>query len=440
MRRGGCVPNERTVRTDAVTSVETRQAVEIRHTMPAGRAGGGRAPGSTQGHQAGALSLGRVFGTPVSFHWSWLLILTLIGWSLAMGYFPFLYRRLTPATYWALGGISVVLLCASVLAHELAHALMARRHGIPVRGITFFAFGGAAQIAGQPRTPAAEFQIAVVGPLTSLALAGLFAFTAQLDQLVPYLAIPSDWLVRTNLVLALFNLLPGFPLDGGRIFRALVWHFSGDAGRATRVAGVAGQMVAGGLIGWGLFTAVTGGLAAGAWQMFLGVFLFQAAGGQAAQSMLEVSLRRATAGELARGHTVRLPGYLSLTQLVQGWVLLGGHRHFLVELGGGVAGVLSLAEIRHWPRERWVEVTAAQAMVPLEQLRAVMVAPQTPLLDALQLMDDSGVDFVLVVDGERVADLLSRARVTDYLRLRSQFEEGSPPRPASPVAGFARST
>jgi Zn-dependent protease len=399
-----------------------------------GPAGGATAlPDWRPARRPGELPLGRLFGVPIGFHWSWLLILALVGWSLAAGYFPFALRRQPPSTYLTLGAVSVALLCASVLAHELAHAIVARRHGIPVRGITFFAFGGAAQILGQPRTPGAEFRIAIVGPLTSLALAAIFAAVAQLDRTAPFLALPSAWLARTNLALALFNLLPGFPLDGGRVLRAALWRFSGNPGRATRLAGATGRLVAFGLMGWGAFSAFQGGLASGAWLFLIGTFLHGAAVSQTAQAELETALDDATVDQALRGDTVRVPGWVPLDELVRRWVLVGGHRHFLVEIAGRAAGALSLAEVRRVPRGRWAVVTAAAAMAPPERQRRV--AASTRLLDALRMMEQTGADGVLVVDptdpasgseGGRVIELLTKERASAYVRLRAELGDVGP--------------
>jgi Zn-dependent protease len=394
-----------------------------RDAAPAGGAAARTGPAPQR--RPGELGLGRVLGIPVSFHWSWLLILALVGWSLAAGYFPFAYRRQPPSTYWALGAISVALLCASVLAHELAHAVVARRYGIPVRGITFFAFGGAAHILGQPRTPGAEFRIAIVGPLTSLALAALFAAVAELDRTAPFLALPSAWLARTNLVLALFNLLPGFPLDGGRVLRAVVWRLTGDPNRATRLAGAAGRLVAFGLMGWAALSVFRGGLASGAWMFLIGSFLHSAAVSQTAQAQLETSLDDVTVGQALRGDTVRVPGWTPLEDLVRRWVLNGGHRHFLVEVDGRIVGALSLEDVRRVPRGRWGVATAAEAMAPPE--RQLRVRLSTGLLDALRAMEQAGGDQALVVDGasgldrEMVIDLLTRTRAAGYVRLRAEL-------------------
>ena len=173
-------------------------------------------------------SLGQILGIPVRFHWSWLLVLGLVALSLSFGYFPLFRRALAPSSYLILGAVTAALFCASLLAHELAHALVARRERIAVRGITLFAFGGVAELADQPRTPGAELRMAAAGPLASLGLAWLFSTLADLAG-SPYFALPFAWLAGTNLALGLFNLLPGFPLDGGRVLRAALWGHDGES-------------------------------------------------------------------------------------------------------------------------------------------------------------------------------------------------------------------
>jgi Zn-dependent protease len=232
-------------------------------------------------NRRGGLSLGRWLGIPVRMHWTWLLVLTLVAASLSFGYFPLFRRAVSPSSYLLLGVVTAGLFCLSLLAHELSHALVARRERIPVRGITLFAFGGVAELTESPRTPGAEFRMAVVGPMTSLGLAWLFgALSGAAGS--PYVALPLQWLAGTNLALGLFNLLPGFPLDGGRVFRAALWQWMGDQRRATRVAAVVGQAVGWVFVGLGVVAVFRGGLFNGLWMMMIGSFIRTAAAGELA--------------------------------------------------------------------------------------------------------------------------------------------------------------
>lgn len=324
--------------------------------------------------------LGRVFGIPIRLHWSWLLLFALISWSLA-GYFGMSLgglsgltgRRggrvaLPPPVIPGLGRfegllviavVTAVLFCLSLLAHELAHSLVARRQGIRVRGITLFFFGGVAEIASMPKTPGAEFRVAIVGPLMSLLLAGVFWLVSLVPELPRTLAVPSEWLARTNLALAAFNMLPGFPLDGGRVFRSLVWRLSGSARRATQVASGTGQLVGYSFMAWGVFSVFTGGLASGLWQLFMGTMLQGAARSQAA------------------------------------------HADFAHTLDG-------------------ITVGDALGPEPLPARRSVTVSAGAGLAEALRLMEESDAAQVLVEDEGRIVGVLTRERVAGYLRLRRE--------------------
>jgi Zn-dependent protease len=214
-------------------------------------------------------------------HWTWLLVLAFVAGSLSFGYFPLFRRAVSPSSYLLLGVITALLFCLSLLIHELAHAVVARREQIPVRGITLFAFGGVAELTESPRTSGAEFRMAIVGPLASLGLAWLFSALAGAST-SPYLALPFLWLARTNLALGLFNLLPGFPLDGGRVLRAALWRWMGDQRRATRVAATAGQAVGWLFVGLGVLAIFRGGLFNGLWLMMIGSFIRTAAAAERA--------------------------------------------------------------------------------------------------------------------------------------------------------------
>ena len=212
-----------------------------------------------------SLRLGKIWGIPIGLHTSWFLIFGLLTWSLAMGYFPEEYPELTGLTHLVLGVLTSLLFFGSVLAHELGHAFVALRNKIPVKSINLFIFGGVAQIGQEPTTPSAEFRIAIAGPLVSVGLAVLFGAIWWLDQNIPVLAAPSVYLMRINLILAAFNLIPGFPLDGGRVLRAIAWWVLKSFQRATQLAAFSGQLVAFGFIAVGVFAIFNGPLFNGLW-------------------------------------------------------------------------------------------------------------------------------------------------------------------------------
>jgi Zn-dependent protease len=226
----------------------------------------------------GSFRIGRLAGIEIDVHYTWLFALLLIAWSLAEGFFPASFPTFDAITDWVLGFVSALLLFASVLVHELSHSAVAMQRGLAVRGITLFIFGGISEIAGEPRAARDEFAISVVGPLTSFALAGCFWLLGQAlgTAATPVLAV-THYLAFVNLLLGVFNLVPGFPLDGGRVLRSVVWGATHDFRQATKVATVVGQLFGFLLIGWGMIQLLSGDFLGGVWTAFLGWFLNSAA-------------------------------------------------------------------------------------------------------------------------------------------------------------------
>lgn len=366
-----------------------------------------------------SLRLGKIWGIPIGLHSSWFLIFGLLTWSLAMGYFPEEYPELTGLTHLVLGVLTSLLFFGSVLAHELGHAFVALRNKIPVKSINLFIFGGVAQIGQEPTTPSAEFRIAIAGPLVSVGLAVLFGVIWWLDQNIPVLAAPSVYLMRINLILAAFNLIPGFPLDGGRVLRAIAWWVLKSFQRATQLAAFSGQLVAFGFIAVGVFAIFNGPLFNGLWLVFIGWFLQNAAATAYAQTNMQQTLRGITVGQVMTRECIRIPGLLSINQLVEDRVLTGGQRCFFISDNGKLLGMLTLRDITGIPKRKWRFTTTEQAMVPFNRL--VRVEPETELLSALRMMDNANVAQVPVVDGEELVGVLSREQIIHYLRTRAEL-------------------
>ena len=377
-------------------------------------------PGSPQTTtMTNSIILGRIRGIPVGLHWSLLFIFGLLTISLGRGYLPQEYPGLGPATTWALAALTAGLLFASVLLHELGHAWAAQRDGVPVRGITLFVFGGVAELASDARTPGSEFRIAIAGPLVSLALAAIFAGLWWLDAGIQVLAAPSEWLVRINLSLALFNLIPGFPLDGGRVLRAAVWQWTGDPLRSTQVAAVAGQLAAFALIGVGIAVAVSGSLLNGMWLGFIGWFLQNAAASSYASATIAQHVRGVRAGHVIDLDAPTAPAWETLDALVHGRILPTGRRWFLVLDGNRVAGLVTLRDVASVPQAEWATTRVSAVMQPAD--RIVRVTPETELVTALRAMDDGAVAQVPVMDGDRVSGVLCRERALRQVRLRAEL-------------------
>ncbi len=366
---------------------------------------------------AGSLRIGKIAGIDIYINFSWIIILVLLTVSLATGWFPQLYRGWSTATYWVVGFISAILLFVSVLLHELAHSLVARRRGVPVKNITLFIFGGVSNIEQEPKSPGVEFQITVVGPLTSI-LIGVVCFllwlplrvtNSPLEGILFYLAV-------TNLLLGVFNLIPGFPLDGGRVLRSIIWKITGSLRQATRIASITGQIVAYLFIFWGIWQLFSGSVLNGIWLGFIGWFLLSAAQSANSQVMLESMLRGVTVGEVMNPTPTLVPANISLQQLVDEYFLPQGLRSALVMQADQLAGLITLSDIRHVPREQWGQVTVGHAMIPVERLHVVQ--PQQSLNDVLPLMAGRDVNQLPVVQNGAVVGVVSRDAIVHYLEVR----------------------
>jgi Zn-dependent protease len=365
------------------------------------------------------LSLGSIWKVPIKLHISWFLIAGLITWSLATGYFPTTYPGLSAGVYWLLGLITAVFFAASVLLHELGHVAMALREHIPVRGVTLFIFGGISQITSEPKSAGAEFRIAIAGPLVSLALGGLFGLLWLVDRTSPMLAAPSEYLFRINLLLGLFNLIPGFPLDGGRVLRAALWKFTGSLPKATKVASIAGQLVAFGFITYGVLSALTGSLFDGLWMAFIGWFLQNAAAAVYQVNELEQSLGGVTVDKVMKHDFCQVGLLTPLTEIINSHVLNSGQRYFLVMDGSEVQGLVTLQNIAAIPQRLWPFTTARQAMTPIARVEGL--APYTELLDALRTLETEDQQSMPVIQDHQLVGILSRDDISHYLKLRREL-------------------
>lgn len=367
-----------------------------------------------------SLTFGKIFGIPIGVHSSWFLVAALITWSLAGGYFPQEYPTWGSATYWIVGAITAALFFASVLVHELGHSIVALREGVPVRGITLFIFGGVAQIGSEPPTAGAEFRIAIAGPVTSFALAGLFGLLGLTATINPVAAAPAVYLGRINLLLAGFNLIPGFPLDGGRVLRAALWQYAGNFRQATRWATTVGRGVAYLfiLIGVGQMF-LTGSFLNGLWIAFIGWFLNNAAEASNQQAMLRESLAGVTAQDVMTEQCPTVPGDLQLDRLVNEHILGTGQRCFFVSGHYGLEGLITLHNIKSTPRDRWDEVTANEVMTPTDTLQ--WVRPEDDAFSVLRRMDEADVNQLPVMENGYLLGMITRENLLHHIRMRSEL-------------------
>jgi Zn-dependent protease/CBS domain-containing protein len=366
--------------------------------------------------------VGRIAGIEVRVDSSWVVIALLITYSMYLRSSS-VYPELSGGGAVALGIGATVLFFGSVLVHELAHAVVAQARGIRVQDITLFLFGGATRARVESRGPGDEFLIALVGPLTSGLLAALFGIIAGLggDVLSRPLAGTFGYLAWTNLLLAGFNLVPGFPLDGGRLLRAAIWKATGSLGRATRIASLAGQAVGWLLVAAGVAWLLAGDLAGGIWFAFIGWFLVQAARSSYQELQLRHMLRGVEAEDVMAANLVRIPPELSLQDAVDDYFMRYDHGAFPVEEQGQTIGLLTLRGVRRVPREQWPTRRVRDHMVPLGD--QVVVAPHARMDGVLGKLQDGEANRVLVVQDGEVVGIITPSDLTRWLR-RWQALEG----------------
>ena len=361
--------------------------------------------------------LGSIFGLEIRVDLSWFLIFFLILWSLTASLFPANYPELSETTYLLMGVAGTLLFFASLVAHELAHCLVAKAKGIPVDGITLFVFGGMARTRMDAETPGDEFQIAGVGPLVSLILAGLFALIWWVGRNAGWtLAVTgvASYLSSINLLLAIFNLLPGFPLDGGRLFRSGVWKVTRDKNKATRIASWGGKFLAYVIMTLGLVQLLSGNWLEGWWLIFIGWFLANAAEMSYQQQLILAGLKGVRAREVMTRAPESVADDLSLQTLVDEYFLHRRYQAFPVTHNGRLRGIISLHQVKEIPRSQWRTQTVAKTMTSIND--KVTVNPETPMTQVLLKMEDSGMRRVLVTSDEQLEGIITGSDVSSWLQ------------------------
>ena len=365
----------------------------------------------------GSLRIGQIAGIDIYINVSWIIILVLLTWSLAVSWFPSIYPGWSAGTYWIVSLIAAILLFVSVLLHELAHSVVARARGLPVHNITLFIFGGISNIEQEPPSAGVEFQMAVVGPVVSI-LIGIVCYLL----LLPIRGTDSPvagilgYLALTNVTLGIFNLIPGFPLDGGRVLRSIIWRVTGSLRKATRIATIVGEVVAYLFILGGIWLFFTGDIIGGIWIGFIGWFLLSSARAANSQVMLQSMFRGVKVSQVMNPAPITVPANISLQKLVDEYFLPRGLRSALVTQGDQLAGLITLGDIRHVPREQWAQTPVGYAMIPLDRLRVVY--PEQNLNDVMPLIAGQDVNQLPVVQEGRIVGVLSRDSIMRFLEIR----------------------
>ena len=365
----------------------------------------------------------RLLGFQIKADTSWIFLAALIVWSLAKGYFPTALPGQDAGTYWQMAVVGAAGLFGSLILHELAHSVVARRYGLPISGITLFLFGGVAEMKEEPRSARVEFNVAVAGPLMSFFLAGLFYLIGRLlegAETAGAVAAVVTYLATINTILAVFNLVPALPLDGGRMFRAFLWWRSGDFAAATRTATASGQNFGLVLIGLGIFFIVTGNVGAGIWQLVLGLFLRAAATASMQQMVTKNALEGVPVTRFMTRDPVTVPGTLTIDGFVRDYLLGGHHTGFPVVADGTPVGYVSVRHAKAAPRDQWSQLTVADVCDRLGPDNSV--DPSMDAHDALVLMGRTGKRKVLVVDRGRLVGLLALSDLAGFLSVRAELE------------------
>jgi Zn-dependent protease len=376
------------------------------------------------------IELFKVFGFTVRIDPSWFVIAILVTGSFATVVFPGQLPGRTPAAYWLMGIAGVCGYFLSVVLHELSHALVARTYGVEMRGITLFVFGGIAEMPGEVPTPQSELVIAAAGPAASFGIAlaaGGLGLAGRIAGWPEEAVTVLFYLGFINGALALFNLAPAFPLDGGRMLRSILWGWRGDLRWATRISAMIGSGFGLLLVGLGVLLAVTvpGGAFSGLWLVLLGLFVR----GTAAASYQQLLLRQALAGEpvsrFMESHPVTVPRAISVLDLVQNYVQRHQHKMFpVVDDSGRLLGCVTTGQVRGLPREEWERQTVGSLAQPCTPENTV--SADTDAMEALSLMSRSGASRLLVVDGDRLLGILALKDLLRFLSLRTELEAAGP--------------
>jgi len=371
------------------------------------------------------IKLGRIFGIPIGLHYSWGLIALLITLSLA-AHFQALHPEWGGPTAWVTAVVTGFLFFAAIIVHELAHAVVAKMRGLPVRSITLFALGGVAQIEKESADASGEFWMGIAGPITSaavgllcLGLALAFGWTMATEPGTPPLSM-LVWLGYINVGLALFNMIPGFPMDGGRVLRAIVWKVTGDGDKATRIAALTGQVIAFTFIVIGLISFFRGAGFNGLWTAFIGWFLLTASRSAYLQVETAERLRGIRVAEVMTRDFPVVEGRSSLQTFVDDYLLATGRRCFVAIDSGRATGLITPHEVKKVDRARWSSTTVSDVMVPLASLSTVR--PDTPVTEALELLGRADVNQVAVMADGTLEGILSRDRVLQLLVTRAELD------------------
>lgn len=370
------------------------------------------------------IKLFKLLGFQVSIDPSWIIIAVLIAWSLSTGLFPFHYKHLSIQTYWMMGIVGALGLFLSIIVHEFSHSIVARKYGIPMKGITLFIFGGVAEMVDEPPSPRAEFMMAIVGPLSSIAIALIFYGIYRLG-LGGVLADPIIgvvvYLAWINAMLAAFNLMPAFPLDGGRVLRSILWGIKGNLGKATHISSNIGTGFGILLIVFGVFSILRGNFVGGMWWFLIGMFLQGAAKASYKQMILRNALAGETLERFMKSDPVTVSPSLSVDELVEKYVYKFHFKMYpVVGDDNRLVGCVTTKQIKEIPRKEWSEKKVGDIADPCTEENTV--SPRTEAVEALSAMHRSGNSRLMVVEGSRLVGVIALKDMLRWLSVKMDLE------------------
>jgi Zn-dependent protease len=371
----------------------------------------------------GSYRLLRVFGIDIRVHWSWLAIFVLLTWWLSQGFFDDQFEDWTGRERWAAAVVASLAFFTSILLHELAHSLVAKREGLPVKSITLFIFGGVSALGAEPENPGQEFRVAIVGPLVSFLLAGAFGVVALIAHLSDVGGRPPGavvlYLAIINAAVGVFNLLPGYPLDGGRVLRAGLWARGRNLLTATRKASLVGSFLAFGLIAFGVVSILAGNFVGGAWFIVIGWFLRTVSEASYQQLLFRSTLEGTKVGQLINRSFNAAPPDMILSILVEEYMLAGSQRSVPIVAGDELLGLVTMQDLKRVPKEEWETTSVFRAMTPREKLHQVDV--QDDISQALETMAKENINQLPVIEFERFVGFVTRADVMRLMQVRSEL-------------------
>ncbi|MFP4499082.1 MAG: site-2 protease family protein [Vulcanimicrobiota bacterium] len=370
------------------------------------------------------IKLFKLFGFEVKVNPSWLIILFLVVWSLSVGFFPYNYKDMTDVEYWTMGFIGALGLFGSIIVHEFAHSYIARKNGIPMKGISLFIFGGIAEMDEEPKDPVAELKMAVVGPITSLLLGagflGLFFLSRQQNWTV-YLVAVTHYLGIINIVLAVFNMVPAFPLDGGRVFRSILWKLQGDIKWATRIATSMGKFISIMLIIIGALNIFAGNIVGGMWWILIGLFLRSAASFSYEQVVLKRALEGESIKKFMNTEPVTVSPHLTVSELVDDYIYKYHFKMFPVVEDHKLAGCITTREVKELGREKWEETKVEDILTRCDSSN-IISADEDPMKVLTKMSSDKN-SRLMVVEDDELLGIIALKDMLNFLSLKLELED-----------------